>query len=942
MRGDTERGYSIQPNRMIPPSLPHAQRAGTRRGGYAAASIFVCTLALFALAAPTRADEPFAPSREYHLQNARIELHFNLEQKKVIGQVTHTVAALRDGSRQFDFDSVALDISSVSINGKNAHFSTDASKLHVDLDRPSAAGEKYEITIRYEGKPKKGLYFILPDKSYPTQPKEVWTQGEAEDTRYYIPIYDYPNERTTTEMIVTVPRDWVTVSNGKLESVSDSGGGMKTWTWRQSQPISTYLISLVAGEFDESKETWRNLPVDYYVPRGESDRIAPTFSHTRDMLSYFSERVGVPYPWVKYDQSMVDQFVEGGMENVSATTLTTRGLLNPLLARESLEGSDNLISHEMSHQWFGDLVTTKDWANLWLNEGFATFMAQMWEEHQFGVDNAAYSRWREQAAWLRQTRLYTVPVVTRDFTDSMKYAGNIYGKGGIVLEMLRQQLGDDAFFHGLQHYLEINRLGNVVTADLIKALEESTHTNLDRFFDEWIYGAGAPRFTINSTYDAAAKLVRVQVRQTQDVRGPVGLFEMPVTIGVTTADGSRDFPIRISKADETFTFAAESEPLMVLFDKGDKILKTVDFHKSPAEWIYQLQNAPDVPDRADAAKALGDERGNDAVAAALGNAALNDRFWGVRVESLTALGRIGNAEAEKRVLAALGNSEPWVREIAVAQLGHFHDDAVLVPRLTGIFHDDTAYRVRAAALIALGDTRATDARDTLEKAAKSDSPDDVIRRAALRAMGLLGDNRSAPTLLDWSAEGKPVRLRAAAIGSLARLDKKNEAIESQLIAYLSDSSFDIRFAALFALGERGDPAAIAPLNALLHSNDMTSGLEPVIEDQLARLRKADAGSGGQEAQSGAPPRNAGSNPAANSPATPSSGSVPDSASAQQATRAPDQPADRQTGPQAGTSQSGTPMDVQLARRLDTLERTMAEMNDRLKRIEQAISAKTSQ
>ena len=220
------------------------------------------------------------------------------------------------------------------------------------------------MTIRYQGSPKKGLYFILPNKSYSTQPKEIWTQGEAEDTRYYIPIYDYPNDRTTTEMIVTVPRDWVTVSNGKLESVVDAGQGMKTWTWRQSQPISTYLISLVAGEFDESKKPGATFPWTTACPAEKRSASSRRLSRTPDMLSFFSDRLGVPYPWDKYDQTAVDQFTLGGMENVSATTLTARGLLHPALAHESLEGADGLISHEMSHQWFGDLVTCKDWANL--------------------------------------------------------------------------------------------------------------------------------------------------------------------------------------------------------------------------------------------------------------------------------------------------------------------------------------------------------------------------------------------------------------------------------------------------------------------------------------------------------------------------------------------------------------------------------------------------
>src|SRR3990172_10972804 len=602
-----------------------------RRAGAPAACAVLLLAAFAALVSVSLADQPFAPSRDYDLTHARIELRFDLEQRKVLGQVTHTLSALRDGLRQLHFDSVDLTISGVRVDGRDGRFSTDAEKLHVHLDAPSKAGQKYEVAIRYDGKPKKGLYFIFPDKSRPNQTRQIWTQGQAEDTRYYIPIYDYPNDRTTTEMIVTVPGDWETVSNGRLVSVTGAAQGMKTWTWRQGQPISTYLISLVAGEFEKESETWRNLPVDYVVPRGQRERIAPTFARTRDMLTYFSDRLGVPYPWDKYAQSSVDQFVIGGMENVSTTTLTTRGLLHPTLARESLQRSDGLISHQLAHQWFGDLVTCKDWANLWLNEGFATFLADLWEERQFGADNASYSRWRDQAAWMRQGRLFTVPVVTRDFNDSLRYAGNIYGKAGLILQMLREQLGDEAFFGALKHYLEKNRLGNVVTEDLVKALEESTGTNLDRFFGQWIYGAGAPRFAVSSAYDAATQRVSLTVRQTQRVGGAVGLFSVPIEIAITTAGGTQSLPIRVSRAEETFSFPADGPPLLVLFDKGSRILKSVEFRKSPAEWIYQWQQAETVVDRAAAAEALGDVKDNDAVVAALGEAALRDRFWGVRV-----------------------------------------------------------------------------------------------------------------------------------------------------------------------------------------------------------------------------------------------------------------------------------------------------------------------
>ncbi len=226
------------------------------------------------LCAVARADRPYAPSRDYDLQNVRVALHFDLDQRKVIGDVTHTLATLRDGLTQLDFDCSELTVSSARVNGKDAAFDLRDNKLHVQLAQPAKAGEKFEVELNYEGKPTSGLYFILPDKDDPGRAKEIWTQGEAEDTHHYIPIYDYPNDRTTSEMILTVPADWLTVSNGKLVSVQDAPDGQKTWTWRQSLPVSTYLISFVAGEYNEKKDTWHNIPVTYNVPQrnGRHDR----------------------------------------------------------------------------------------------------------------------------------------------------------------------------------------------------------------------------------------------------------------------------------------------------------------------------------------------------------------------------------------------------------------------------------------------------------------------------------------------------------------------------------------------------------------------------------------------------------------------------------------------------------------------------------------------
>jgi aminopeptidase N len=823
-------------------SAIHSNRY-TLRCSLAAFFFLLSLLAAFALPIATRADEPYAPSRTYDLQHLTTHLWFDVDHREIRGEVTETVAALRDNLSELPFDSVDLKIESVAVDGKPAKFSTTPTQLIVLLDHPAARGDKHEVFIRYEGQPKKGLYFILPDKNYPQQPVEVWTQGEAEDTRYYIPLYDYPNDRTTSEMLLTVPTTWITISNGQLLEIQDEPDGTKTWRWQETEPLSTYLISVVAGDFVEQVESWHGVPVRYVIPRGQESTIDSTFAHTRDMLELFSRRLGVPYPWQQYAQTSVDDFVAGGMENTSATTLSTSDLINPVLAPEERTGDDTVTSHELAHQWFGDLVTCKDWANLWLNEGFATFFEHFWTEQHYGADDAAYEYWREESQWFGQARLYPVPIVNRKFEDSVEYAGNIYTKAGWVLKMLRETLGDEDFFRGLHHYLDVNRGQNVVTADLQKAIEQATSVSVDKFFHQWVYRAGAPEFDVSYAYDAQAHQVKLDVKQTQKVEGLVGLFDVPVEVEIAAASGRRSYPIEISEASQSFTFPADRAPLMVIFDKGDKILKSVDFKKDPALWIYQLKNAETVPDRADAAVALGKIRDNPDVVSALSDAALHDPFWGTRVEALRALGKIGTPDAEKTILSAAiavsptTGEKPWVRDVAVRELGNFKGDSSLPPKLADIAANDEAYRVRAAALSALATMKAPNAYDTLIAALQSDSPDDILRRAALGALGALGNDRAIPALLEWTALGKPFRDRRAAIASVARLDKKNKNITQMLIAYLHEPYFDVRQSAILAVLLRGDSGAIAPLEDLLKSGDLSIGERPHVEAALSALKK---------------------------------------------------------------------------------------------------------
>ena len=806
-----------------------------------AGSIALCAVLVLGSSLALRADEPYARSRNYDLQHSKIALRFDTENRKVIGDVTHTMVLLCQNLEQVSFDSVGLQIQSVRIGKNEAKFETTDKKLTVRLPKAAKLGDKFDIEIKYEVKPTKGLYFILPDKDYPNRPKQIWTQGESEDTRYYLPTYDYPNDRLTTETILTVPSDWLTVANGKLVGTTDAGNGTKTWTWRESQPSSTYLITVVAGELAEVKDSWRNIPVTYYAPKDRADRLAINYNRTPAMIELFSKKLGVDYPWEKYAQSMVDDFVAGGMENSSATTNTSSSLRNPKLVPEYPMDFDGLISHELGHQWFGDLVTTKDWGNIWLNEGFATFMEFIWTESKYGKDEGDYERWDSMRDWFPQANLYAKPIVRHDFDDSSEFDGNAYGKGALVLYMLRRQLGDEAFYAGLKHYLEINRGKNVVTADLTKAIEEATHTNVDQFFDEWVYGAGAPKFELSYQYDVEKKQVALRVKQTQKVEGRVGLFTVPVDVEITNATGPKLYPITVSKAEETFTFPSATAPQMVIFDKGSQVLKSAEFKKENQEWLYQLKNASELADRADAAVALGKLKGNDEAAAALGIALRSDKGRGLGIVAARSLGELGSPAAAKELLGTLSSiNGPDVRSAIVQALGSFKDNTDVAAKLEAVAKNDDSYRARAAALQAIGKMKPAGAYDILVAGVGSDSPDGFLREAALRGLGSLGDDKAVPLLREWTLPGKDFDSRQAAIGSLARLKKEDKEITQQIAGYLNEPHFPIRISAIFALGTRGDASAIPALEALLHSNDLSIEMAPTIKGQIDRLKSPSA------------------------------------------------------------------------------------------------------
>jgi aminopeptidase N len=404
--------------------------------------------------------------------------------------------------------------------------------------------------------------------------------------------------------------------------------------------------------------------------------------------------------------------------------------------------------------------------------------------------------------------------------------------------MLRQQIGEDAFYAGLKRYLEANRGKNAVTADFVKAVEDATHLNIDEFLGQWIYGAGAPRFELGYTYDSEKQQVALSVKQTQKVDGRVGIFRVPVEVEITTTSGPKLYPITVSKANQVFAFPSDAAPLMVLFDRGGQVLKSTNFHKEKKEWLYQAKNATEVGDRADAVLALGKTKADEEIVEALGDVLCKDKFWGVRATAAGTLGQLGGAAASKTLLAAAdSNDQPWLRSPIVTALGNFRGNAAVIEKLEAIAKQDRSYRVRAAALQALGQLKTPNALATLEAAVAAESPDGFLRKAALRAFGSLGDDKAVPLLLEWTSVGKPIDSRTAAIYSLARLQKDDQNITQKIASYLTEAHFPVRMASIYALGWRGDGSAIPALESLLKSDGLSIEMVPMIKNQIARLKK---------------------------------------------------------------------------------------------------------
>lgn len=724
------------------------------------------------------------PSRTYHVENYKLTLHFDQQKGEVFGDEVVTLRPFASGFRRFFLDSSDLTIDAVTLETQRREavsltYAIEHPRLWITLDHDYDATSSLNVRIVYHGLPSTGLFFVNPTQQDPESPSEVYSQGEPEFNHHWFPCWDYPNDLATSETITTVPEGQIVVSNGKLVRETHAAGQV-TYDWVESIPHSSYLISIAVGPWRKVTDHYHDKPVDYYVPLSVDEATARrSFDLTPDMIAFFSRATGVEYPYEQYAQTTVHNFLYGGQENVSATTLTESTLHDE--RADADYPSTELVSHELGQHWFGDFVQGRDWANIWLNEGFATWLSALYTQHHAGNDAYRLEIYDDQETEQLEGRAdYLRPIVDQHYTDPMQmFDATTHEKGAAVLDMLRYVVDgpaamshpasqDELLFQALQQYLLVHHAQDADTADLIAAIRATTGQELDWFFREWVFLAGHPKYRVEAHYDSAAKIERVTVAQTQTVDEATPLFDMPVELAFFGKNGERKvMQVQDNAQKQDFDIPLDFEPEWVDFDPDGIIDKYVQFDKPLNALIAEAEKDPSMMSRVWATNRLGEKKGADTPASieALGRVLETDGFYAVRAAAATGLGNIGGDRAESVLLSAL-QPDSRVRTAVVRALGHFSRDARAFAALSTLARTDSSYAVEAAAAEALGKSGMPQAFDNLQTVAAT-KPEVHVMRATLLALAATRDPRAAAILLEQSRPGVAERIRLTALHALA-------------------------------------------------------------------------------------------------------------------------------------------------------------------------------
>ncbi|MEN8186139.1 MAG: M1 family metallopeptidase [Bacteroidota bacterium] len=618
------------------------------------------------------------------LVHTKLKVGFDFSKRHLNGEAWLTLQPHFYKTKEVTLDAKAMIIHKVSKDGKDLKFEYKDDKLNVNLGNLYTKGDKYTIYIKYTARPEevkqqgsaaitdaKGLYFIDPDETDPDKPTQIWTQGETESSSCWFPTIDSPNQKSTQEIFITVPDKFVTLSNGVLKEKSNNNDGTRTDYWKMDQKHAPYLFFMGIGEFSIVKDKWNDMDVDYYVEKEYEPYAKEIFGLTPEMISFFSEYTGVTYPWAKYSQMVGRDYVSGAMEN---TTSVLHGEMAYQVSGQLVDENtwESVIAHELFHHWFGDLVTTESWSNITVNESFANYSEYLWLENKYGSDRADAHRHTEVQGYL--TGENELKDLVRFHYNSREdvFDAVSYNKGGIILHMLRAYVGDDAFRKGLELYLNDNEYSAAEAHHFRLAMEEVTGKDLNWFFNQWYFGNGHPKLDITYDYSENAKIIAVNIKQTQN-----NVFEFPLAIDVYEGAKAKRYNVWIDKKSNSFSFKANSNPKLVNVGANRTLLVELNDSKTLENYIHQYANAPKYEDRREAIIKLAENQTNDTAFKTL-TSALNDKYHGLRILAIEKIdiskSNAGNAIA---ILENLSKNDPktLVQAAAIDKLGILENTA---------------------------------------------------------------------------------------------------------------------------------------------------------------------------------------------------------------------------------------------------------------------------
>jgi len=616
------------------------------------------------------------------LVHTKLKVDFNFEKSQLNGEAWVTLTPHFYEVNKVVLDAKSFNIYEVKVNDKKAGYNYSDNELTIALDKSYKKGEEYTVYIKYTAKPEevtqkgsvnitdaKGLYFIDPKEEDPDKPTQIWTQGETESSSCWFPTIDSPNQKTTQEIYMTVPDKFVTLSNGTLKSQTKNPNGTRTDYWKMDQKHAPYLVFMGVGEFSVVKDSWNGIEVNYYVEPEFAPEAKAIFGNTPEMITFYSTLTGIPYPWDKYSQIVVRDYVSGAMENTTAVVHAENAQQKKGQLIDNNDWEDT-IAHELFHHWFGDLVTTESWSNITVNESFATYSVYLWFAHKYGKDKADANMYSDVQTYM-QSKSEDKDLVRFYYSDREDMFDTVsYHKGNAILHMLRDILGDDAFFQGMNTFLTEHKYGTAEAQDLRLAFEEVSGKDLNWFFNQWYYGNGHIKMNVTYDYNTINKTVTVNINQKGNI------FKFPLSIDIYEESGKTSHNVWVEKAQNSFTFSFNKLPKLINIDAKHVLLAEIADKKTLEEYIYQFNNAPHYLDRRLSLEEISRKQSNKEAFNTLIRA-LKDPYYEIRVlalENIDLFQKYNKKDAiDKIVNLAQSDPKTLVQAAAISVLGKLVD-----------------------------------------------------------------------------------------------------------------------------------------------------------------------------------------------------------------------------------------------------------------------------